>query len=89
MQYVLCKIEDDGSSSFVSKHPDLLEGMAAGKKMVGEIDYDFAYGLFTDDGHKLTTFGKGRIGYREWAHRRGYISSLDDKYEHDVDVALS
>ena len=41
-----------------------------------------------DDGHKLTKFGKGRIGYREWAHRWGYINSLDDKYEHDVDIAL-
>jgi hypothetical protein len=36
----------------------------------------------------------GRIGYREWAIRLGrmagdYIHSLDDKYDHDVDVALS
>lgn len=89
MQYILCRIEDDGSSTYISEHPDLLAGMTAGKHMVGEVDHNYAYGLYTDEGIKLTTFAKGRIGYREWAHRRGYISTIDDKYEHDIDEVMS
>ena len=89
MQYVLCRIEDDGSSTYISEHPDLLDGMRAGKHAVEVEDFDFAYGLYTDEGIKLTTFGKGRIGYREWARRNGYLHSLDDRYDHDVDELMT
>lgn len=91
MQYVLCRIEDDGSSTYISEHTDLLDGLRAGKHMVGEVDHDYAYGLYTDEGIKLTTFAMGRIGYREWAHRNGRLAihSVDDRYDHDIDEVMS
>ncbi len=89
MQYVLCRVEDDGSSSFVSEHDTVADGIAAAVHMVEVVDFDFAYRVYSDVGNLLASFREGRIGYRQWAHRRGYINSLDDKYEHDVDVALS
>ena len=29
------------------------------------------------------------MGYREWDRRRGYIHSLDDRYDHDIDGLVS
>jgi hypothetical protein len=89
MQYVLCRIEDNASTTFISEHEDLLTGIAAGNYAVEVEDFDFAYSLHSVDGVRVAKFAEGRIGYREWAHRRGYINSLDDKYDHDVDVAMS
>lgn len=93
MQYTLYRVEDGGTTTFISEHADLLDGMAAGKQMVEHIDLDFAYALHVD-GVRLTTFAKGRIGYREWAHRNGrlpgdHIHSLDDRHDHDVDELMS
>ncbi len=93
MQYTLYRIEDDATTTLVSEHPDLLTGLAAGNYAVEVEDFDFSYGLYAD-GVRLATFAEGRIGYREWAMRSGrlsgdYIHSLDDKYEHDVDMAMS
>ena len=93
MQYVLCRIEDDSTTTVVSQHQDLLTGIAAGQYAVDVEDWDFAYALQAD-GVRVATFGKGRIGYREWARRTGrlqdeLIHSLDDKYDHDVDRAMS
>ncbi len=93
MQYGLYRIEDDATTTLVSEHEDLLTGIAAGNYAVEVEDFDFSYGLYTD-GVRLATFAEGRIGYREWAMRSGrlsgdYIHSLDDKYEHDVDMAMS
>jgi hypothetical protein len=83
--YLLCRVEDDSSISMVSEHADLVEGIAEGRRVVSEDDFDFAYSLLTDDGCKVATFAEGRIGYREWAMRRGYIHSLDDRYDKDVE----
>ncbi len=89
MQYLLCKIEDDSSISFVSEHADIVEGIAAGRRIVEQEDFDFAYALHTDEGCRVATFGAGRIGYREWAMRRGYIHSADDKLDKEMDELLA
>jgi hypothetical protein len=94
MQYGLYRIEDDSTTTLVSEHDDLLTGIAAGNYAVDIEDFDFAYCLQGTDGVRVATFREGRIGYREWAIRSGrlagdYIHSLDDKYDHDVDVAMS
>ena len=89
MQYSLCRIEDNGTTTVVSEHEDFLTGLAAGGYAVEVEDFDFAYCLQGTDGVSVATFREGRIGYREWAHRRGYIHSLDDRYEHDVDEVWS
>jgi hypothetical protein len=94
MQYQLCRINDDSSTTPVSEHGDLLTGIAAGNYAVDVDDYDFAYCLQSVDGVRVAAFREGRVGYREWAIRSGrlageYFHSLDDKYDHDVDVAMS
>jgi hypothetical protein len=90
--YVLCRIEDDASLTPVSQHQDILTGIAAGGYAVEVEDFDFAYALYA--GHpsngssttRVASFREGRIGYREWATRRGCINpSLEDRYDHDVD----
>ncbi len=94
MQYVLCRIEDDATTTLVSEHPDLLTGLAAGNYAVEVEDFNYAYSLQAD-GVRVATFAEGRIGYREWAHRTGrltasdYIHSLDDRYDHDIDEVMS
>ena len=48
-------------------------------------------GLYAD-GVKAAFFAGGRIGYREWARRKGRlgdIHSLDDRYDHDVDELVA
>ena len=86
--YVLCRIEDDSSLTPISEHEDVCAGVAAGKHRVGVEDFDFSYGLYAD-GVKVASFAEGRIGYREWARRRGYIHSVDDRLDHDVDELLA
>ena len=93
MQYVLCRIEDDSSTTEVSQHSDLLTGIAAGNYTVEVEDWDYSYGLYSD-GVRVATFAEGRIGYREWCRRTGclqdeYIHSVDDKLDHDVDVLVN
>ncbi len=85
MQYLLCRIEDDSSTSLVSEHDTIVEGIQAGKHMVERIDFDYPYCLLSDDGCRVSTFGSGRIGYRMWARRNGYIHSADDALDKDVD----
>jgi hypothetical protein len=94
MQYGLYRIEDDATTTLVSEHEDYLTGIVAGGYAVEVEDFDFAYCLQSVDGVRVATFREGRIGYRKWAMRTGrlagdYIHSLDDKYDHDVDVAMS
>jgi hypothetical protein len=87
MQYLLCRIEDDATTTLISEHDSIVEGIAAGKHVVEVEDFDYAYSLHSN-GTRLATFAEGRIGYREWARRSGrldYIHSLDDKYDHDID----
>jgi hypothetical protein len=86
--YVLCRIEDDASTTAVSHHDSIVEGIQAGQLVVQTEDFDFAYTLHSN-GTRLATFGEGRIGYREWARRSGYIHSIDDKYDHDVDELMA
>ncbi len=91
MQYVLCRIEDDATTTVVGEYPDVVEGIQAGRHIVEVEDFDYAYALHSN-GTRLATFAEGRIGYREWAKRSGrldYIHSLDDKYDHDMDRFVS
>jgi hypothetical protein len=92
--YTLCKIEDDASLTPVSQHGDFLTGIAAGGYAV-EVE-DFAYALYTGDPSngssttRVASFRLGRIGYREWATRRGCINpSLEDRLDHDVDELMA
>jgi hypothetical protein len=91
--YVLCRIEDDASLTLVSGHEDLSGGIKAGKQMVEVEDFEFSYGLYTDDLlTRVARFAYGRAGYREWARRSGrleYIHSIDDRYDHDVDELIA
>jgi hypothetical protein len=89
--YVLCRIEDDGSSTPVSEHEDIVAGVSAGKHRVEVEDFDFGYGLYAD-GVRVASFAEGRVGYREWARRNGWLAdihSLDDRYDHDVDELMA
>ena len=90
MQYGLYRIEDDASTTLISEHDSVVEGIAAGKQIVEVEDHDYAYALHSN-GTRLATFAEGGIGYREWARRSGrldYIHSVDDKYDHDLDELL-
>ena|SRR5215218_2130442 len=93
--YVLCRIEDDSSLTPVSRHEDILTGIAAGGDAVEIEDYDFAYALYAGDpsnesSTRVASFREGRIGYRLWATRTDRISpSLEDRYDHDVDELMA
>jgi hypothetical protein len=93
--YVLCRIEDDSFLTPVSQHGDCLTGIAAGGYTVEVEDFDFAYALYAGDpsngsSARVASFRLGRIGYREWATRRGLINlSLEDRLDHDVDELLA
>lgn len=89
MTYTLYRIEDDATTTFISEHGDLLDGIRAGERVVKHEDYDFSYGLYTD-GLKVASFAAGRIGYREWAMRTGRLSpSVEDAYLRDEDEWVS
>ena len=45
MQYALCRIEDDATTTLISEHDTIVEGIAAGKHMVEVDDHDYAYFL--------------------------------------------
>jgi hypothetical protein len=88
---VLCRIEDDTSLTPVSRHENIVVGVAAGRHRVEVVDLDFSYGLFAD-GVRVACFAEGRMGFREWARRSGhldYIHSIDDRYDHDVDELMA
>ena len=95
--YVLCRIEDDSSLTPVSRHGDLLTGIAAGGHAVEVEDFDFAYILYAGDpsngsSTRVASFREGRIGYRECALSSGrleYIHSIDDRYDHDIDELMA
>jgi hypothetical protein len=91
MQYKVYRLEDDGTTTLVSEHPDIVSGIRAGKEIVEQLDFDYPYAL-QSNGTRLATFAEGRMGYREWARRSGrldYIHALDDRYDHDIDQVLS
>jgi hypothetical protein len=88
---VLCRVEDDSSLTPVSEHEDIVGGVAAGRHQVEVENFDFSYALYAD-GVKVASFAEGRMGYREWARRSGrlgYIHSIDDRYDHDVDELMA
>jgi len=94
--YVLCRIEDDASLTPVSRHEDILTGIAAAGYAVDEVeDFDFAYALYSGDpsngsSMRVASFREGRIGYRMWPTRTGRISpSVEDRYDHDVDELMA
>src|ERR671910_1418861 len=95
--YVLCRIEDDSSLTPVSRHQDILTGIAAGGYAVEVEDPDFAYALYSGypsngSSTRVASFREGRIGYREWARRSGRLAdihSLDDRLDHDVDELMA
>ena len=62
--------------------------MAAGEHRVEVEDFGFSYGVYAN-GRRVICFAEGRIGYREWARRRGYIHSIDDRLDHDVDELMA
>ncbi len=89
MTYELYRIEDTGTTTYISTHDDLLTGIAAGEDTVSTEDFDFAYGLYAD-GVRVAAFAEGRIGYRQWATRTGRLSpSVEDRYDHDEDMLLA
>ena len=94
--YTLCRIEDDSSLTPVSRHPNMLTGIAAAGHAVGVEDRDFAYALYAGDpseegsSWRVASFREGRIGYREWATRTGRINpSVEDRLDHDVDELMA
>ena len=90
MTYTLYRIEDDATTTAVSEHNDLVAGIAAGKHMVESVDFDYPYALHSN-GTRLATFGKGRIGLREWMRRTGRLDTIhaqDDRYDHDIDELM-
>jgi hypothetical protein len=96
LPYTLCRIEDDASLTPVSEHQEILTGIAAGGYAVEVEDLEFAYALYA--GHpsngssttRVASFREGRIGYREWATRRGRINpSVEDRLDHDIDELMA
>jgi hypothetical protein len=86
--YTLYRINDDETTTAISEHDSLVEGMTAAAQII-EVEHDFAYALY-GAASRVATFCEGRIGYREWARRRDeYIHSIDDRYDHDVDELLT
>jgi hypothetical protein len=94
--YVLCRIEDESSLTPVSRHEDILTGIAAGGYAVEVEDHHFAYALYAGDPSngssttRVASFREGRIGYRLWATRSGRISpTVEDRLDHDVDELMA
>ena len=93
--YVLCRIEDDSSLTPVSRHTDILTGIAAGGYAVEVEDFDFAYALYAGNpsngsSKRVASFREGRIGYRLWATKSGRINpSVEERYDHDVDELMA
>jgi hypothetical protein len=88
IEYTLYRIEDDQTTTSVSTHPTMQDGVAAGVDMVENVDLDYAYALHTPNG-RVASFRDGRTGYRLWATRTGRISpSLEDRYDRDEDEFL-
>jgi hypothetical protein len=73
------------------EHEDIVAGVAAGKHLVEEEDFDFSYGVYAN-GRRVICFAEGRIGYREWARRNGRLAdihSIGDRYDPDVDELMA
>ena len=79
----------------VSRHEDILTGIAAAGYAVEVENFDFAYALYSGDpsngsSTRVASFREGRIGYRLWATKTGRIGpSVEDRYDHDVDELMA
>lgn len=95
IEYILYRIEDDETTTPVSTHPTMQDGVMAGVDMVENVDLDYAYALHSGDpsngSHpRVVSFREGRTGYRMWAMRTGRISpSLLDKWDRDEDEFIA
>lgn len=88
IHYTLYRIEDDQTTTEISQHGSIDEGVAAGVEMVENVDLEYAYALHSGP-TRVVSFREGRTGYRAWATRTGLISpSVEDRYDHDVDELL-
>ena len=88
MTYTLYRINDDETTTQVSTHGSIRDGVAAGVDMVENVDLEYAYALHTD-ATRVVTFREGRVGYRMRAVRTGRLNpSVEDRYDHDVDELM-
>jgi len=89
IEYTLYRIEDDGTTTEISQHGSIGEGVAAGVDLVENVDLDYAYTLCSGT-NRVVSFREGRTGYRAWMQRTGRINpSLEDRYDHDEDMLLA
>ncbi len=88
MTYTLYRINDDETTTPVSTHPTIEDGVVAGVDMVENVDLEYAYALHTPHG-RVASFREGRTGYRLWAMRTGRISpSVEDRYDRDENMLM-
>jgi hypothetical protein len=88
IEYTLYRINDDETTSEVSRHVSLQEGLCEAGRIIDNVDHDFAYSLHSEHGC-VATFAENRRYYREWAIRSSRINpSVEDRYDHDVDELL-
>jgi hypothetical protein len=88
IEYRVYRIEDDGTTTEVSSHASLQEGLCEAGRIIEHVDHDIAYELCGPT-HKVATFCERRIGYRMWAMKTGRINpSVEDRYDHDVDELM-
>lgn len=89
IEYTVYRVEDDGTTTEISRHESIGEGCVAAAYIVEHVDHDYAYALYSG-ANRVASFREGRTGYRAWATRTGRISpSLEDKYDHDEDMLLA
>ncbi len=89
IEYTLYRIEDDGTTTEISQHGSIGEGVAAGVDLVENVDLDYAYTL-CNGSSRIVSFREGRVGLRAWMMKTGRINpSLEDRYDHDVDELMA
>ena len=89
IEYTLYRINDDETTTPVSQHPTIGDGVAAGVDMVENVDMDYAYALYSPH-TRIVAFREGRVGLRMWEMRTGRISpSLEDKWGRDEDEFIA
>ena len=89
IECTLYRINDDETTTPVSQHPTIGDGVAAGVDMVENVDMDYAYALYSPH-TRIVAFREGRVGLRMWEMRTGRISpSLEDKWDRDEDEFIA
>ena len=88
IEYTLYRINDNETTTEVSTHETIIEGVTAGVEMVEHIDLDHAYALHNGSS-RVVSFRENRTGYRAWAIKTGRLSpSVEDRYDKDVDELM-